>query len=208
MSWTIKKLNFTVNLDELKDYYQDLQENYQHLCWDFRKVKRGDITDEWFDRIKSHNGANLGIGWAIQSNLVDINIPCPPYNISTLPQCPYRNTEMAKGLILRMQQAMPYTYRWSLFVQLPGGTVPRHIDQYDECTVHIPLQWDPEAVFEIGEDENNLETVTFPPTGEAYMVNTLISHATFNRSIRDRIGLVFRLSRDDLEKLYSVTGQL
>ncbi len=207
MSWLIKKLNFTVDLKELQEYYEMLQRDYEHLRWDFQKCQH-EITDEWRDRIQAHYGAERGWGWAIQSNLVDENLPCPPYNISTHPRCEYRNTAMAQGLILRMQQAMPYTYRWSLFVQLPGGTVPRHVDQYDEYTVHIPLQWDSEAVFECGEDENNLETITMPADGSAYIVDTLIPHATFNRSQRNRIGLVFRFHRDHFPELEKLTGQL
>jgi len=207
MSWVVKKLNFTVDLNELNNYYEDLKNNFEYLRWDFAKCQH-EITDEWRERIQSHYGADRGWGWAIQSNLVDENLPCPPYNISTHPQCQYRNTKMAKGIILRLQTIMPYTYRWSLFVQCPGGTVPRHVDQYDECTGHIPLQWDTDAVFECGEDENNIEKITMPADGSVYLVNTLIPHATFNRSNRERIGLVFRFHRSQLENILKITGQV
>lgn len=206
MSWITKKLNFTVDLAELEEYYKDLIDNHEDLRWDFRKCL-DQVKPEWQERINSHEGANQGYGWAIQSNHVDINIPCPPYNISTMPKCDYRNTKMAKGLILRLQEAMPYTYRWSLFTQLPGGTVPRHVDDNEEYTGHIPLFWEKEAVFELGWDENNVETITLPPGG-VYLINTLVPHATFNRSESIRVGLVFRMKRKDYNSVMLLTGQV
>ena len=206
MTWLVKKLNFTVDLNELAEYYNMLQRDYESLRWDFAKCQH-EITDEWRDRIQSHYGAERGWGWAIQSNLVDDTLPCPPYNISTHPRCEYRNTSMAQGLILRLQQAMPYTYRWSLFVQLPGGTVPRHVDANDEYTGHIPLYWDEQAVFEMGIDEDNVENITCPPGG-VYLVDTLVPHATFNRSNSNRVGIVFRMKRENYDHLMSITGQI
>lgn len=207
MTWLIKKLNFTVDLNELNDYYQNIKTNYEHLRWDYHKC-RHEITEEWRERLQAHYGADRGWGWAIQSNLVDENLPCPPYNISTHPLCEYRNTALAQGLILRLQALMPYTYRWSMFVQLPGGTVPRHVDQFDEYTGHIPLQWPSESVFECGIDEDNLETITMPADGSIYLVDTLIPHATFNRSNQERIGLVFRFHRSHLSEILAITGQV
>jgi hypothetical protein len=206
MTWLVKKLNFHVDLKEFEEYYNMLQSDYEHLRWDFAKCQH-EIKEEWQERIRTHYGAERGWGWAIQSNLVDIDLPCPPYNISTHPRCEYRNTSMAQGLILRLQALMPWARRWSLFVQLPGGTVPRHTDDHDEYTGHIPLFWDKEAVFEIGWDEDKFETVTLPPGG-VYLIDTLVPHATFNRSEHNRVGIVFRFNRKHLPELLEVTGQI
>lgn len=206
MSWLVKKLNFTVDLKEFEDYYSDLQNNYEHLRWDFRKCVT-EVKQEWQDRISAHYGADRGCGWAIQSNLVDPNLPCPPYNISIHPKCEYRNTDMAKGLILRLQNALPYAYRWSLFVLMPGGTVPRHVDDNEEYTGHIPLFWDEQAVFEMGCDNDPVQTFTFPPGG-VYLVNTLVPHATFNKSNVNRVGLVFRMKKEDFNKVMSLEGKI
>lgn len=206
MSWLVKKLNFTVDLKEFEDYYSDLQNNYEHLRWDFRKCVT-EVKQEWQDRISAHYGADRGYGWAIQSNLVDPNLPCPPYNISIHPKCEYRNTDMAKGLILRLQNALPYAYRWSLFVLMPGGTVPRHVDDNEEYTGHIPLFWDEQAVFEMGCDNDPVQIFTFPPGG-VYLVNTLVPHATFNKSNVNRVGLVFRMKKADFDKVMSLEGKI
>lgn len=206
MSWLVKKLNFTVDLKEFEDYYTDLQNNYEHLRWDFRKCVT-EVKQEWQDRISAHYGADRGYGWAIQSNLVDPNLPCPPYNISIHPKCEYRNTDMAKGLILKLQTALPYAYRWSLFVLMPGGNVPRHIDDNEEYTGHIPLFWDEQAVFEMGWDKDPVQTFIFPPGG-VYLVNTLVPHATFNKSNVNRVGLVFRMKKADFDKVMLLEGKI
>ena len=205
--WIYRVLNFTIDIPELISYYDELVTNYEHLRWDFNKCKN-DITDEWYDKMLSTPGANEGWGWALQSNLVDMSLPCPPYNISTHPRCDYRNTEMVKGVISRLQLAMPYAYRWALFVQPPGGTVPRHIDQLDEYTVHIPIQWDSDSVFEIGDDPDTPNVITFPADGSVYLLDTIIAHSTINRSDRNRIGIVFRFNRKHLVHILTLTGEI
>jgi hypothetical protein len=59
----------------------------------------------------------------------------------------------------------------------------------------------------MGWDESNLTTITMPPGG-AYLLNTVIPHATFNRSDLERVGLVFRINRKDYDKILNVTGQI
>jgi len=199
------KLNCNVNLSELSDYYNILDTEHQDLRWTWEK-NGFEIKELWRQRMLSEEGTLLQTGWAIQSNLVDISIPCPPYNVSIHETCEYRNTKLAFGIIERLQKLMPYTYRWSLVVQPPNGKVAKHVDQGDEYTAHIPIQWDSEAVFVCGENEDTV--VTFPPTGEIYILNTIIPHYTENRSNNDRIGIVFRFNQSDLPKLLELTGTL
>lgn len=206
MDFLYKKLDFFVPHNELVNYYNELEENYEHLKWSWNKCKN-DIKPEWQERMLTIPGANLGWGWGIQSNIIDTNVPTPPYNISTHNLCEYRNTELAKDFVLRLQEHMPYASRWGLFVQPPGGTVPRHTDQDDEITVHIPIHWPSEAVFEIYYDSDPV-TITFPANGHAYLLDTIIPHATFNRSNQNRVGIVFRLKRDKVDELLQIKGQV
>lgn len=206
MGALFKRLNFWFDIEELKEFYQNIENNYQHLKWSWNNCK-DNIKPEWTERMLTIPGANLGWGWGIQSNLIDLSLPCPPYDISTHPRCEYRNSELATGLVLRLQEKIPYSYRWGLFVQPPGGTVPRHTDLEGELTVHIPIYWDKNSVFEIYHDDYT-ETITFPPTGHAYVLDTIIPHATFNRSNTNRVGIVFRLQEEYLEDLFSVTGKI
>lgn len=206
MDFLYKKLDFFVPHSELVTYYNELEENCEHLKWSWNKCKN-DIKSEWQERMLTIPGANLGWGWGIQSNIIDTTVPTPPYNISTHTLCEYRNTELAKDFVLRLQEHMPYAFRWGLFVQPPGGTVPRHTDQDDEITVHIPIHWPNEAVFEIYYDSGPV-TITFPANGHAYLLDTIIPHATFNRSNQNRVGIVFRLKRDKVDELLQLKGQI
>ena len=203
----VTKLNFIIKLDSLRDYYHTLVNEYDHLKWNWER-NGTEITDEWRERMMQDQGTLLPYGWAIQSNLVDINIPCPPYNISTHERCEYRNTELAFGLVTKLQKLIPYAYRWSLVVQPPTGKVSRHVDQGDEYTAHIPIYDTPGAIFKFWDHEGNRKDVGMIADGTVYLVDTIIEHETENYSDTDRIGLVFRFKRDDLPKLLELTGKI
>lgn len=204
----INKLNFTVKLDSLKDYYRTLKNDYAHICWQWKNNSH-EITKEWHDRIISNGvGCTLPYGWAIQSNLVDLSIPCPPYNISIYERTNYRNTELAFGLILKLQQLIPYAYRWSLVVQPPAGKVSRHVDQGDEYTGHIPIFDANGATFKFWDSAGQQKNFKIPADGSVYLVDTIIEHETENYGDTDRVGLVFRFKRKDLPTLLQLTGEI
>jgi hypothetical protein len=105
----LTKLNFNVDINELHEYYDVLNTKFQHLDWSWDKC--GDtIVKQWRDAAYADPANLLTHGWAIQSNLKDITLPCPPWNISTLETTEYRNTELAFGIIERLQAAMPQPY--------------------------------------------------------------------------------------------------
>lgn len=207
LSNAVTKLNFTIKLDSLRDYYHTLVNEYDHLKWNWER-NGAEITDEWRDRMMQDKGTLLPYGWAIQSNLVDITIPCPPYNISTHPRTTYRNTKLAFGLVTKLQELIPYSYRWSLVIQPPTGKVARHVDQGDEFTAHIPIYDTPGAIFKFWDHEGNRKDFGMLADGTVYLVDTIIEHETENYSDTDRIGLVFRFKRDDLPKLLALTGEI
>ena len=191
----VTKLNFTVKLDSLREYYDILKNRYEHLCW--RWDKNGhEITEEWHDRILSN-----GIGCTYPYG-------CPPYNISIYERTEYRNTELAFGLVTKLQELMPYTYRWSLVVQPPGGKVSRHVDQGDEYTGHIPIFDAPGATFKFWDQNNNQRDFGIPADGSVYLVDTIIEHETENFGDTDRVGLVFRFKRDMLPTLLELEGEI
>lgn len=201
-------LNFKVNLTSLKDYYHTLVNEYDHLCWKWDRHGH-EITEEWYNRIISNGpGCILPYGWAIQSNLVDINIPCPPYNISIRERCEYRNTVLAFGLVTKLQELIPYSYRWSMVVQPPTGKVSRHVDQGDEYTAHIPIYEALGSIFKFWDQQGIRKDFDMKADGSVYLVDTIIEHETENYGNTDRIGLVFRFKRVDLPKLLSLTGEI
>ena len=203
----VTRLHFSVKLDSLREYYHTLVNNYDHLKWSWDR-HGNEITQEWRERMMLDQSTLLPYGWAIQSNLVDPTVPCPPYNISTHPRCEYRNTELAFGLVTNLQTLMPYTYRWSLVVQPAGGKVSRHVDQGDEYTGHIPIYEAKKAVFKFWDLQGNRKDFTMAADGGVYLVDTIIDHETENYDVDDRVGLVFRFKRDMLPELLKLQGQI
>lgn len=204
----ITKLNFTVSLDALRTYYQTLINEYESLRWAWDKNGK-EITEEWYERILSNGiGCTYPYGWAIQSNLIDKSIPCPPYNISIHPRGEYEDTELMQGYVKKLKELMPYTYRWSMVVQPPEGKVSRHVDQGDEYTAHIPIYEASQAVFKFWDEQDNRKDFTMQADGSVYLVDTIIQHETENYSNTDRVGLVFRFKRTDLPRLLEIKGEV
>lgn len=199
----LTNLNFSVDIEELREYYKILKEEHSDLNWNWKKCG-DDIVEQW--RVAAHEDAAnlLTHGWAIQSNLKDISLPCPPWNISTHETIEYRNTKLAFGIIKKLQEAIPYGYRWAISVQPPGGKVSLHTDQEDECTVWIPIYTEGVSITFITLDKTTEHCLD--SNGSAYLFDTTIPHLTYNDSKQDRVTIIFRLKTNNLEQLLKVQG--
>jgi len=201
----LTKLNFSVDINELLDYYNTLDTQYQQLDWSW--LKCGDtIVKQWRDAAYVDPANLLTHGWAIQSNLKDITLPCPPWNISTLETVEYRNTELAFGIIERLQTAIPYGYRWAVSVQPPGGKVSLHSDQEDECTVWIPIYTEGVAITFVTPEKNI--GYCLDSDGSAYLLDTTVPHFTYNDSKQDRVAIIFRLKQIHINELLALTNTI
>ena len=201
----LTNLNFTVDIDELREYYNTLKEQHSDLNWSWAKCG-DDIVEQWRDAAGQDPANLLTHGWAIQSNLKDITIPCPPWNISKHETVEYRNTKLAFGIIKRLQTAIPYGYRWAVSVQPPGGKVSLHSDQEDELTVWIPVYTDGIAITFVTSEKNT--GYCLDSNGSAYLFDTTVPHLTYNNSQQDRVTIIFRLNAKHLNELLEVQGVL
>lgn len=198
----LTKLNFNVNIEELRDYYSILNTKYQYLDWSWKKC--GDtIVSQWKDVAYQDPANLLTHGWAIHSNLKDITIPCPPWNISTLETVEYRNTELAFGIIERLQKAIPYGYRWAISVQPSGGKVALHSDHEDELTVWIPIYTNGVTISFVDQDSDT--DYYLESDGSAYLLDTTVSHYTHNKSNKDRVALIFRINQSHMNDIFTAT---
>jgi hypothetical protein len=205
MNDILTTLNFTVDINELRNYYNILKENYSDLDWSWSK-DGGNVVKQWYDAAHADTANLLTHGWAIQSNLTDISLPCPPWNISKHETVEYRNTELAFGIIERLQTAIPYGYRWAVSVQPQGGKVSLHSDQEDELTVWIPIHTDGVAITFVTDEKNT--GYCLDSNGSAYLLDTTIPHFTYNHSTQDRVTIIFRLNKTHLNELLSVQGAI
>jgi hypothetical protein len=201
----IQKLKFNVRLEELRTYYEILKSQYSHLNWSYSHCKNN-IIKQWEDAARTDPANLLTHGWAIQSNLEDLTVPCPPWDISLSKTNEYRNTELAFGIIERLQQAIPYGHRWSVSVQPNGGIVSLHSDDSDEMTVWIPIHTEGPVITFV-DDENQIECC-LPSDGGAYLLDTNIPHFTQNKSSNDRVTIIFRVNLKHIDNLLSIEGMI
>ena len=195
-------LELNVAFTDLMSYYNTLNEKYQHLNWNWEKCG-GDIVKQWRDEAYKDPSNLLTNGWAIQSNLEDLSIPCPPWNISTHKTVEYRNTELAFGLIERLQTAIPFGYRWAVSVQPPGGKVSLHSDQEDEVTVWIPILTNESPTITFVQDGNETK-ITLQASGSAYLLNTTVPHYTSNTGSTTRATIIFRLNKQHIDRMKEI----
>lgn len=198
----IHKLQASVNIDELQSYYLTVENDYQNLKWSWDQSET--IVKQWVDAAHEDPANLLTYGFAIQSNLVDLSLPCPPWNISTLPTTDYRNSVLAFGIIERLQKQMPFGYRWAISIQPPGGKVGLHSDQEDELTIWIPVYTKgPAIVFVKDEKEMPIELAS---DGSMYLLDTTVPHYTFNFSDETRVTIIVRLNQSYYDDVVNLRG--
>jgi hypothetical protein len=198
MNNIIEKLNFSIDIDELRDYYNTVKTDFDHLIWSWERC--GDtVVKQWRDAAYADPANLLTYGWAIQSNLKDITIPCPPWNISTYETTEYRNTELAFGIIEKLQKEIPHAYRWAISVQPPGGIVSVHSDQEDEYTVWIPVHTEGVVITFVTPEKTS--EFSLESNGSAYLLDTTIPHHTHNAGNIDRVSIIFRINQKYVSEL-------
>ena len=204
MNNIVETLNFTVDINELRQYYSTVEDNYDHLCWSCNRYEDS-IIPQWKEAASLNPANLLTYGWAIQSNLKDRSIVCPPWDITIHEKASYQNTPLAFGIIEKLQETIPYGYKWAISVQPPGGVVSVHSDQLDECTVWIPVYTYGTAITFVTDSEINVD---LEANGSAYLLDTTIPHYTHNSSNNNRVTLICRLNKRYSPVLRSITGQL
>ena len=193
------KLNFTLDPVELTDYYNTVKTQYSHLNWTWENnsihldnVAAGECVEK--EQTLMH-------GWMMQSNMADTNLP-PSMLKTKHPTVDWYDTELMFGVVKRLRERIPFAYRWTLFVLPPGGKVVSHVDP-DQYVIIIPIQWEPEALFILGDTP-----YSFSADGSAWALDVELPHDTINNSDKDRVNLIARLSRDQLDNLLAVTGTI
>lgn len=202
MSNLVEKLNCVVDILELRKYYSDVVTDFLHLKWSWDQSET--IVKQWLDAAHADPANLLTYGYAIQSNLVDLTLPCPPWNISSLPTTDYRNTMLAFGIIEKLQERFPYGYRWSISVQPPNGKVGIHSDQSDELTVWIPIYTSGPAIIFVSDDREI--PVELESNGNLYLLDTTLSHYTLNTSEAERATIIFRINKKYKDDVLAVEG--
>lgn len=187
-NFLVKKLDLDINLTYALEYLNTLESKFIHLRWDadnnLDSVRDADLQD------------NIeGVyGWGIQSNLADLSIPCPPYNIHKEATDIYRNTPLVFGFAEQLLEIFPYARQMSIAAHPPGARIRTHTDSDTWLKIHVPLITNDKSYFIF----NNEQFVLSP--GNAYLINTSVPHSTSNEGDSFRVHLFFKIPAEKLEE--------
>jgi hypothetical protein len=194
-NFKIKRMdNFKFNHQELIDYYDELEQNYQHLKWAVSEVYTPSTTP--ID--KTVHSVDGFYNWAVQSDLKDPTKPCPAYRVGDTEEIVNENlsgnydvpTEIifgfAEKLINLFSQFDPT--QTLVVVHPPGTRIGFHVDTGNYVKIHLPIKSNSQSLFEYNDKVFVMEP------GYAYLTNVSIPHATINNGTTDRVHLIFRVS--------------
>lgn len=175
----IRKVNYKVDIDTIRQYYFILENKYQHLKWDLS------LSNEVVDTEK--HKLDGFYGWGIQSNLEDLTKPCPPYDVHHHGLKDYRNTELVFGFVTDILKTFPYARQIGMAVHPQEVEIAQHIDNDEYVKIHIPIFSTDKSFFMF---EDNKFVLT---EGNAWLVDTRYKHGTSQKGLGKRVHLLFKI---------------
>lgn len=183
-NFLVKPLDINFNLNHALDYLNTLENKFIHLRWN-----ADDNLDTVNDAEYQDNISGV-YGWGIQSNLVDLTKPCPPYNIHKEQTKEYRNTPLVFGFAEWLLEKFPYARQMSIAAHPPGTKIRTHVDTDTWFKIHIPLITTENSYFVFADQQFVMKP------GKMYLVNTSVPHSTSNEGDNTRVHLFFKIPAD------------
>lgn len=187
MDFLVKELDIKFSFNDLENYFKIVESEYQHLKW----------SSEFKDDATGHQKHSIdGVyGWGIQSNLEDLNIPCPPYNVHKNGSDNYRDTVLVFGLAELIRKNIPYSRQLSIASHPPGAKINLHTDSDTYLKIHMPIKTNDAAYFNFEDEQFVLQP------GKMYLVNTNKLHGTSNEGDTYRTHLFFKIPADKVDEI-------
>lgn len=168
-----KKLdNIQFSIDELLNYYNEVETNFQKLKW-----------------INPERGV---YGWSIQSKFLE-DRPCCPYDWGEGKKLSDQPTKLIFGFTYKILKIFSFSTNLAIAGLIPNNKSSLHkdddIEPYGEqaITLHIPIKTNNNALFVVDDTAMNLEL------GSIYLVNTILPHYIENSGTEDRIHMFFKI---------------
>ena len=184
----IKEINYDFNFGNLLSYYNELEQNFSNMKWQVPDMS----TIPENKRPPGNENASGIHGYGIQSNLKDIEQPCPAYNNKSISKeekiRSYTNkTKMFYGFAEKLFNDFDNVEEMVITGHPPKSGIGQHIDSYTHFRIHFPIIANNESHFIYGDKKYVLNTK------KAYIVNTARHHGTFNNGKTDRVHLLFKV---------------
>jgi hypothetical protein len=196
MNFLVKPLNIKFSMEELIEYFNNLEINYPNYKWE-SNVDNLSMTHNH----QNHNLTGL-FGYGMQSNLFDLKSPVPPYNVHKNSLHEYRDTELMFGFATKIKNKFPYLKQLVISAHPPGVKVSTHIDNTEYIKVHIPIFSNSRAYFSFDTEQ----FVLLP--GKMYLINTTIPHGTENLGNTTRVHMLFKIPYTEWKNVFDMSGDL
>lgn len=196
MDFLIKELDIDFDHNELVEYVETLEQKFQHLKWMPTDENLKTIKD-----YKKHNYEGL-YGWSIQSNLEDLSVPCPPYDIHKNGSNIYKDTELMFGFALKLKTLFPGIRQLGITAHPPNVRIAEHVDNTEYIKIHIPVTSNPQSYFTFGSEQFVMEP------GKMYLVNTTVMHGTNNLGDTVRIHMLFKMPTEQWLEVSQIKATL
>jgi hypothetical protein len=204
MKHHVEKLNFSVDIDQLRAYYQTLQTDYKDHVWSVKGLAEKD------EYTATRVEASLpNYGWAITTEVMDeaskSNPPWPEvmsafsYADKTLQ--PERKTPLVFGIAEKILKTIPYAHHMVMSVFPPTGATIPHNDQNFLLRIHVPIYTNKKIKWLT---ESGYHLMNVP--GQAYIADTRKMHAAYNDSEENRVHFIFAIEDKYLEDIQKITG--
>lgn len=198
----VEKLNFTVDLTVLQEFYKSIKDN--KLKWTFSKY-----TDQLHpitvQKYTGYDYENCPYGWALTSPH-DVDAPTSPWAITNYPPgTSQRPTQLMTGIVKSIFDRMPLAaFEYSITVHPPGAEIVKHSDGDRTLRIHIPISNTTHFIIDdAGETEYKLEA-----TGNAYLIDTRFQHRTVNPTDADRVSLIIGVPPEAEDDIKSIVGTI
>jgi quercetin dioxygenase-like cupin family protein len=189
--------NIKFDFQELLDYYNKVDTDYNHLKWIMPP------KDPSHDPNSYPNGYDSAVGifnYAIQSNLKDTTRAAPSFNVKWIPKeekIMYftNNTQLVFGFADKILQAFDKVEELVITGHPPNSSISPHVDNQINFRIHFPIIANDKSYFNFENQSFILEP------GKAYLVNTSRTHWTDNQGDNDRVHLFFKVPISHIKKI-------
>jgi hypothetical protein len=216
-NWDIIELNYNIDSDQLKIWWDNIKENFSHMFFDFNKMY------EKLNLEKSKEMVEQGYCGYYCGPIDGVTLAWPTERYEALPPPAQCSSEMYPEVVydtfIDDAKIMPKLY-FGYFKKLvedlgvdafrqaivtrhyPGMYIRQHIDS-KVLKLHIPIESNENSYFHFGK---NKERSYHMKEGKAYILNTGDWHGTTNESEDCRSHIITRVTENHILNVIGLTN--
>jgi len=200
LGFDVKRI-FSVDIQKLQNWYDDLQENYKdwkfivgenHHVWQF---PISDPTGETGHIIPDETGYYTLCWNSDEEGPKPFEQGCAKLEYRDNDNDELNPRKCFTGYGLEIVKSLPFrSKKWLITDHVPGTKLITHQDSPDKIRVHIPIHTNKDSNWIINGKEYHMEP------GWAYLVNTTLPHSVENNGKTNRVHLYGKVWTEDIKK--------